>query len=589
MKDTVLIPRPQKVSFVGGTADPSSWKNPKASGLSGEALGFVRGIFGEPEIADDGGYYLRAGSVGSAGSPGSVCVPDKKDAYALKITESGLALESRSAEGLFYGVQTLKQLFRDGEVPAAEIEDWPAIPIRMIHWDLKGYLPKFDILCEEMRLLSSHKINAVLLEIEDKYRYSCAPDVAVDGAYTFDQMRELSKLAKELNITIVPKLQSIAHVDYILKHEAYRGMRENGHVFQYCPSCGPAQKLWEQMCRELMECFCEHGPYFHIGADESGYLGQCPECAKLGKAGSYKKKVGACVDYVLKQGWTPVMWDDIIRNAGHTFSPEEEEDLRRGLGSKAVLMYWAYGYGGVGNVFPYLDEFRKAGMRVWGASGFSGCDNWAGSVPPLEIRGKNIDAWTKEALSKDVECVCATGWTRIGSADCPAEPQESSWFTVLYAAASMWNGGEEDYRAFACDVFREFYDAEPDGALLESVLKIGGHPYAASIQGSDTRLDFLKVMAAVESLETRRGRLLNYFQYYAGKLGGAMEDYRLYMIRDYADRQKEELKALRDAAESALSVYYMPVTVGEILRTRFDYLERLNGELLDLAMNTKEM
>ena len=92
------------------------------------------------------------------------------------------------------------------------------------------------------------------------------------------------------------------------------------------------------------------------------------------------------------------MWDDIIRNAGHTFTPEEEEDLRRELGRKTVLMYWAYGYGGVGNEFPYLDELRKDGLRAWGASGFSGCDNWAGSVPPLEIRGKNNDHVTREEL-----------------------------------------------------------------------------------------------------------------------------------------------------------------------------------------------
>ena len=96
-------------------------------------------------------------------------------------------------------------------------------------------------------------------------------------------------------------------------------------------------------------------------------------------------------------------------------------------------------------------------------------------------------------------------------------------------------------------------------------------------------------MAAVESLSSRRGRLLNYFQYYDGKLGTAMEDYRLGMILGYAKRQKEELESLKSCAGSALAEYYMPVTVEEVLRTRFSYLERLNGELLDLALHTKEI
>ncbi len=582
MKDCILIPRPQKMAVKDGTIDVSSWGNAAACGLSAEALAFVGEKLGPIQTAENAGFSLRAGN------PSSVTIPEKPDAYALSITNDGLALEANTAAGLFYGVQTLKQLL-GSELRPTEIEDWATVPLRMIHWDLKGYLPRFDVLCEEFRLLASYKVNAVLLEIEDKYRFECAPDIAVEGAYTPQQMRELSRLAKDLHITIVPKLQSIAHADYILKHDAYRSMRENRHVFQYCPSNEAAQKLWEDMCRELIGCFREHGPYFHIGADESGYLGECPACAKLGKAGSYRKKVGACTEFVRKQGWIPVMWDDIIRNAGHTFSPEEEAELRRELGRDTVIMYWSYGYGGANNEFPYLDEFRRDGMRVWGASGFAGCDNWAGSVPPLAIRGKNIDAWTKDAARKDLECVCATGWTRIGSADCPAEPQESSWFTILYAANSMWSGKVEDYRLFAEDVFRAFYGAEPDGALIDSVLQIGSHPYSLTDPVGTSRLDFLKIMAAVECLASRRTRLLNYFQYYAGKLGRAMEDYRLYMILQYAQKQKEELEALRSKAEAALGTYYMPVTAEEVVRTRFAYLEHLNDELLELMTNTKEI
>lgn len=59
-----------------------------------------------------------------------------------------------------------------------------------------------------------------------------------------------------------------------------------------------------------------------------------------------------------------VMWDDIIRNANKTFSPEEEAAVRSRLGRDAVIMYWAYGYGGRDNQFPYLDEFRDAGFAA---------------------------------------------------------------------------------------------------------------------------------------------------------------------------------------------------------------------------------
>ena len=144
----------------------------------------------------------------------------------------------------------------------------------LFFWDLKGYQPKPEVLKEELRLLASYKINSILLEIEDKYDYRCAPGVGVRGAYTFEEMREISRYAKSMNIMIVPKLQSLAHVDYLLKHARYAKLREDGHPFQYCASNPSAQKLWESMADELMECFAEHKEYFHIGADETDLLGQ---------------------------------------------------------------------------------------------------------------------------------------------------------------------------------------------------------------------------------------------------------------------------------------------------------------------------
>ena len=564
--ERILIPLPRRIRWGDGTFDLGGRDVCRIASGDGPVSGLALTL-GEPPACE---------------------APEGADAYALRITPRGLRLQAGSEAGLFYGLQTLAQLEEGGVLPAVEIDDWADIPIRMLHWDLKGYLPKFDVLCEELRILASCKVNAILLELEDKYDFASAPGVGVAGAYTREQLRELSRLAKSLHIRIVPKLQSIAHVDYILKHAAYRDLRENGHVFQYCPCSEAAQALWEAMAEELMDCFEEHRGYFHIGADEPGNLGECPRCAKLGKAGSYLKKVGACADFVRDRGWTPVLWDDILRNKGGLFDPAEEAPLRQKLGRDAVLMYWAYGYGGKNNEFPYLDTYAGEGLRVWGASGYAGCDNWAGSLPPLAIRGQNLDAWAVAAKDRALECVCATGWTRIGSADCPAEPQESSWFTILYAAQSMWSG-PRPYRAFAEDVFRRFYGAAPDGALLDAVLDIARHPCAGDLGQGTERLDFLRVLAAMESLDGRRRRLDNWFQYYDGKLGAELEDYRLAMLRRFTAALKADLAALKARAEAVLPAYYEPVTVRELLQSRFSSLEKRNKELSDLLSRTREM
>ncbi|MBE6929450.1 MAG: hypothetical protein E7463_04140 [Ruminococcaceae bacterium] len=584
-----LIPRPAKMTVYGGQIRLSRFDKLQYSGIDAQALAFLAEQVPELSMKAAGeGFCITMGN-GAALTPAGV--PAKPDAYVLRTACDGVRIDANDEAGLFYGLQTLRQL--PDECPALCITDWAAIPIRMMHWDLKGYLPRFETLKAELERLAAYKVNAILLELEDKYAFRCAPDIAVKGAYTYEQLRELSILAKSLHIAIVPKLQCIAHVDYILKHERYRHLRENGHIFQFCPVNEDVQTLWAAMCDELMEVFAEHGPYFHIGADEPGNLGECPECQKLGAADSYLWKVSRCIEHVSNRGWTPVMWDDIVRNHYGLFSKEEERVLRAEVGKRAVLMYWAYGYGGAGNEFPYIDEYREAGLRIWGASGYSGCDNWAGSVPPLAVRGLNCDAWAKAAAEYGIECVCATGWTRIGSADCPAEPQESSWMTILYAAATMWNAEADDYSAFIKNLFLQLYGKQPDEKLTASLLNIKASPYdykqALNAQDEPDELRFLRCAAAAESLVTQRDRLNNYFQYYQGKLGFKLEDYRLALLTRITDGLRCDIAELRRVLREVFSIYYEDVTVEEILRTRLDWLEALNNQMIALLEKTEAM
>jgi len=584
-----LLPRPKKIKTAEKTVLLSSFTAAKFSGIGAEHLSAFKQFNPDLKIElEEKGFWF---ALYTDACPEALPTEEGIDAYSLQVSEAGVRADAKTAEGLFYALQTFLQLPENCN--CCEIFDAASIRYRMVHWDLKGYLPHLETLKDEMRRLAAYKINAVLLELEDKYDYRCAPGVGVEGAYTFAEMREFSKFAKSLNIMIVPKLQSIAHVDYILKHDRYKHLRENDHVFQFCPSNPEVHTLWTAMCDELLECFAEHGPYFHIGADEPSYLGECPECAKIGKAACYLRKVNACVEYVVSKNRIPIMWDDIIRNHYGLFTPEEADHLRKTLGKQAIIMYWAYGYGGKRNEFPYTKEYLDAGIKVWGASGYAGCDNWAGSIPPLNIRGLNIDAWSKEAVANGLESVCTTGWTRIGSADCPAEPQEGCWFTILYAAASMWNPEVCDYGTFVDSLAQQLYGAPVDEALKAAILHIGQNAYSyqnvlSSPEDEPEELKTLKILAAAESLSAKQNILVSKFQYYDLKLGKKMEDYRYGQIVNFAKGLLEEVSAIREALRIHLSRYYKEVTVAEVIATRVNYLEKLTHQLLNLMETTEK-
>lgn len=71
----------------------------------------------------------RTGPVASLPLPGDRPGPDSREAYRLKIAPAGGEIEATSSAGLYYAVQTLRQLVEgDGAaLPEVEIHDWPSL------------------------------------------------------------------------------------------------------------------------------------------------------------------------------------------------------------------------------------------------------------------------------------------------------------------------------------------------------------------------------------------------------------------------------------------------------------------------------
>lgn len=78
-------------------------------------------------------------------------IPNKQDAYYLNITPKGIVIAGNDVAGLFYGVQTLKQLLNAPELTQVEIVDWPDIEWRGViegfygnPWSYQDRLRQFD-------------------------------------------------------------------------------------------------------------------------------------------------------------------------------------------------------------------------------------------------------------------------------------------------------------------------------------------------------------------------------------------------------------------------------------------------------------
>lgn len=115
--------------------------------------------------------------------------------YLLFSDRSHLIVAANTGQGLFYGVQTLRQLLRaEGQsmiCPAVSIRDWPSMEWRGVQDDIsRGPIPTEDYMKRQIRTLAADKVNLFALYkdglSQDSYQ-GTPPDVAENVCFWVKQ------------------------------------------------------------------------------------------------------------------------------------------------------------------------------------------------------------------------------------------------------------------------------------------------------------------------------------------------------------------------------------------------------------------
>src|ERR1051325_1694425 len=265
----------------------------------------------------------------------------KGETYELEVNSQGASLFAGSNGAARLGEQTWRQLRRqtpNGSLPFhLKIQDYPALSIRAVHVDLKMFAPRFDWLLNWLEQLAAWKLNTIVIEYEDKFPYQKLGRIASRSAWSPDQVREFVARAGQLGIEVIPLIQCLAHLEYVLAHDEYARLRELPHVYsQACPSNPGTLELFKAMASEVIRGH-PNLRYLHIGADETCFLGRCPACSaqvrERGKVALFTSYVARICEWVAAQGVRPLLWDDIVRR-----QPERVKDLPQ----SSILVYWTY-------------------------------------------------------------------------------------------------------------------------------------------------------------------------------------------------------------------------------------------------------
>ena len=240
-----------------------------------------------------------------------------KEGYRLVSTARGVTITAADPAGLFYGVQTLRQMLpadiyrkakvqRDWTLAAATIEDQPRFGWRGSHLDVvRHFMPK-TFLLKHLELLAQAKMNVFHWHLTDdqgwrieikRYprltqvgawrsetqltpRPGDPPGLRYDGQphggfYTQDDIREVVAYAAARHITVVPEIEMPGYARAAIA--AYPELGNNpgtqltvGRDWGVIPEVFNAEEgtvlFLQQVLAEVLDLF--PGQYIHVGGDE---------------------------------------------------------------------------------------------------------------------------------------------------------------------------------------------------------------------------------------------------------------------------------------------------------------------------------
>ncbi len=309
-----IIPTPQSLKLTGGTwSVPANWQIHVAGDLPEDV--FAAGClieFLQNEMQLEAALSDKAGAADvlisrETGAP---------QGYRLTITDQCIELAGHDAAGVYYAVQTLRQILQscDGQLPCLEIRDAPDLIFRAIHYDTKHHQDHFEYVKSFICELAAYKANILVWEWEDKFAYQKHPEIGAPGAFTRDQIQELTAFARSHHVELVPLVQGLGHVSYILKHPRFHHLREiPASNWELCPLRDESYELLFDLWTEAIEA-TPGSRFLHIGSDETYELGLGQDCGCAAHAEAHGKGslmrifVDRCAAWVEEQGRTCISW-----------------------------------------------------------------------------------------------------------------------------------------------------------------------------------------------------------------------------------------------------------------------------------------
>ncbi len=349
-----IIPKPVSVVPTGDSFDLTDQTDIYVQGESAEQLQI--GQYLADKLNPSTGLGIEVKTTSEVPASGNIYLSLSEndtelgdEGYELTITEKLVNLTARKPAGLFYGLQTIRQLLPSKvELATAQqgpwkmatgtIRDYPVYGYRGSMLDVARHFFEVEEVKSLIDQLAAYKMNVLHLHLSDdqgwRIEIKSWPNLTTHGGstevgggpggfYTQEQYSDIVKYAQDRFITIVPEIDMPGHTNAALA--SYPELNADGKATELYTGIEVGfssldthkeitYKFIDDVIRELAAL--TPGQYIHIGGDESHST----------KIEDYIPFINRVQDIVIANGKQVFGWDEIALS---TLKPN------------TVVQYWA--------------------------------------------------------------------------------------------------------------------------------------------------------------------------------------------------------------------------------------------------------
>jgi hexosaminidase len=300
-----------------------------------------------------------------------------KEGYTIEVSETQVFVKSISANGFFYGLQSVLQLLppdvekassaaKSFSLPVVSIKDKPRFAYRGMHLDVGRYMYPVDFIKKYIDIMAMYKLNTFHWHLTEdqgwrieikKYplltkvgsvrkgtqigKTDESDNIPYGGFYTQDEAREIVAYAASKFISVIPEIEMPGHSVAALT--AYPWLSCTGGPFEVRTKWGVADDIccagndsvyifMQDVLTEIMDIF--PSTYIHIGADEApkARWKECRKCQSRIQAEGLKDEaelqsyfVKRIENFLVSKNRRLIGWDEILEG---------------GLAPEATVMAW---------------------------------------------------------------------------------------------------------------------------------------------------------------------------------------------------------------------------------------------------------